>query len=100
MTEASAREAMRAYCKQYMTVRCPSGPAPRARALTPRVRACIFETQYSKDPAIGMTLTTITPGFVYRVQLDTFLESRTVQWVVDSFPGPSPAAGARPVAAR
>ena len=61
MNDTVAREAMRAYCKAHLT--------------------------YSKDPAIGMTIGSVTPGVVYRVQLDTFMENRSVQWVIDSFPG-------------
>ena len=61
MDQTRAREALRAYCKQHMT--------------------------YSKDPAINCTINQITSGTVYRVQLDTFMESRTVKWTIDSYPG-------------
>jgi hypothetical protein len=60
-TDATVREAMRAYCRQHLT--------------------------YSKDPAINMSINAITPGLLYRVQLDTFLESRTVQWTIIPYEG-------------
>jgi len=57
----AAREALRAYCKEHLT--------------------------YSKDPALKCTIKPPEVGVIYRVQLDTFVERRQVQWAMDPYAG-------------